>query len=154
MLKDITLGQYFPLESFIHKLDPRIKILSAILLIIVVFLCKTPLSFLIAIMLNVFIIYISKIKYKVVIKALKPVWFIIIFTAIINLFLTPGENIVFNWKFVNITIEGIRAATTMAIRIILLISFTSLLTFTTSPIMLTDGIESLLKPAQNSILLL
>lgn len=146
MLKDITLGQFFPGSSAIHKLDPRTKILCEILIIITVFLCKTPLSFLIAVLSNLIIIYFSGIKFSVVMKSLKPVLFLIIFTAVINLFLTSGDTYVINWKFISITTNGVSSAVVMALRIVLLVSFTSLLTFTTSPIMLTDGIESLLKP--------
>jgi len=146
MLKDITLGQYFPIDSPIHRIDPRIKIIAAIVFIIVIFLCKTLISFSVAFAFNIMIILISKIKIGTVIKSLKPLMFLILFTAIINLFLTSGQNYVIEWKFIRISYEGINAALVMAARIILLVSYTSMLTFTTSPIMLTDGIESLLKP--------
>ncbi len=146
MLKDITLGQYFPVDSAIHRIDPRTKIIAAIIFIVVVFLCKTALAFAVAFVFNIIIILISKIKIRTVIRALKPVLFLIVFTAIINLFLTSGEEYLIEWKFIKISREGIVAALVMAARIVLLVSYTSLLTFTTSPIMLTDGIESLLKP--------
>lgn len=146
MLKDITLGQYFPLNSVIHRIDPRIKIISVIIIIVAVFFCKTLISFVLATAFNIAVIMASKIKMRTVLKALKPILFIIVFTAIINLFLTKGENYLIKWKFISITSEGVIAAVVMAMRIVLLVSFSSLLTFTTSPIMLTDGIESLLKP--------
>ena len=146
MLKDITLGQYFPLDSVIHKIDPRIKLISVIVIIIAVFFCETLLSFALATLFNVAVILASKIKIRTVLLALKPVLFIIIFTAVINLFLTKGEVYLVKWKFISITREGVESAVVMAARIVLLVSFSSLLTFTTSPIMLTDGIESLLKP--------
>lgn len=146
MLKDITLGQFFPGDSPIHKLDPRTKILSEIFIIIFVFLCNTPISFVFAVLSNILIIYVSRIHFSVVVKSIKPVLFLIIFTAIINLFLTSGDTYVIKWKFLSITTNGVSSAIVMALRIVLLVSFTSLLTFTTSPIMLTDGIESLLKP--------
>ncbi len=146
MLKDITLGQYFPYDSIIHKIDPRIKIISTIIFIVAIFFCKSPVSFLLAIAFNFILIVLSKIKFKVVLGTLKPVLFIVVFTALINLFLTGGETYILRWKFLSITYEGVVAATTMAVRIILLVFYTSLLTFTTSPIMLTDGIEKLLKP--------
>ncbi len=146
MLKDITLGQYFPMDSVIHRIDPRIKILSVLFIIIAVFLCKTPLSFIMAAAFNIAVIAASKISFKTVMSSLKPVLFIIVFTAVINLFLTGGDDYLVKWKFIAITRQGVEAALTMAIRIILLVSFSSMLTFTTSPIMLTDGIESLLKP--------
>lgn len=146
MLKDITLGQFFPINSPIHRLDPRVKIISAIIFIIVVFMCKTPLSFGVIIALNALVIYLSRIRFSVILKSLKPVLILIIFTAIINLFLTSGDNYVVNWKFIRISQDGIYSAVIMSVRIIMLVSFTSLLTFTTSPILLTDGIEALLKP--------
>ncbi len=145
MLKDITLGQYYPADSVIHKIDPRIKIISLIFIIVAVFISKTPIAFAVGVVFNLALILFSKIHFKTVFKAVKPVLFLIVFTAIINVFLTKGEP-VFKYKFIVITKEGIYSALTMAIRIILLVSYTSLLTFTTSPIRLTDGIESLLKP--------
>ena len=145
MLKDITLGQYYPTDSIIHKIDPRIKILSLIFIIVAVFMSKTPGAFAGGIVFNTVLIFMSKIKFKTVFKAIKPVLFLIMFTAVINVFLTKGE-VLFKYKFIVITEEGIYSAISMALRIILLVSFTSLLTFTTSPIRLTDGIESLLKP--------
>jgi len=146
MLKDITLGQYYPIDSLIHKIDPRIKILSTILLVVTVFLCKSILEFSVIILFNVGLVLLSKIKFTSIIKAVKPVVFLIVFTALINIFLTGGEDYIFKWRFIAITYSGVKSAILMAVRIILLITFTSLLTFTTSPIRLTDGIESLLKP--------
>lgn len=146
MLKDITLGQYFPANSIIHRLDPRIKILSVLLFIIAVFVCKTAFSFALASAFTLLVIFVSKISISNILKALKPVIILIIFTALINLFLTSGDTYAVNWKFIKITHNGVNSAVTMAVRIILLVSFTSLLTFTTSPIALTDGIEALLKP--------
>lgn len=146
MLKDITLGQYFPGNSLIHNLDPRIKILGEILIIITIFLCKTPFSFGLVIIADMAVIIVSKIHFSSIARALKPVIFLVFFTAMINLFLTSGDVYLFRWKFLAITMEGVVSAVTLALRIILLVSFTSLLTFTTSPIMLTDGIEKLLKP--------
>ncbi len=146
MLKDITLGQFFPTNSVIHRLDPRIKIISEIIFIVAVFLCKNLLSFSVAILFCLLLILISKIKFSVVFKALKPVAFLILFTAIINLFLTSGDTYIFKWGAISISHKGLLSAVTMALRITLLVLYTSLLTFTTSPILLTDGIESLLKP--------
>ena len=146
MLKDITLGQYFPIDSPIHKIDPRVKIISAVIFIVAIFMCKGLVSFALAISFNFVIIMLSRIRFRIVLNSLKPVLFIIIFTGIINIFLTNGETIVFKYKFIKITSEGINSALIMTIRIVLLVTYTSLLTFTTSPILLTDGIESLLKP--------
>lgn len=146
MLKDITLGQYYPIDSLIHKLDPRVKILSVILVIISVFLCKSFAAFALITVFNISVILLSKIRFITVLKALKPIIFLVIFTALINIFLTAGEHYIFNWKFIKISYEGVISAIMMAFRITLLVTFTSLLTFTTSPIRLTDGIESMLKP--------
>ncbi len=146
MLKDITLGQYFPIESPIHKIDPRIKIFAVIIFMIAIFMCKTPFAFLVVALFNVALIFLSKISFITILKALKPVLFLIVFTAVINLFLTSGDDYIFKWKFISITTNGLKSAVTMALRITLLVSYTSLLTFTTSPIRLTDGIESILSP--------
>ena len=146
MLKDITLGQYFPVNSIIHDLDPRIKIISTLIFMIIVFVANTVFSFALILAFTLAVIFLSKIKLINVIKAIKPVLFIVLFTAIINLFLTDGDDILFKWGFLKITKAGFYAACIMAARITLLVATTSLLTFTTSPILLTDGIEKLLNP--------
>lgn len=146
MLKDITLGQYFPIDSVIHRLDPRIKIISTFAFIAAVFIADSFLSFGIVALFVGYIIILSKIKFSYIIKSVKPVLFLVIFTAVINLFLTGGDEIIFKIGFLKITKNGLYAASVMAARIILLVSATSLLTYTTSPILLTDGIEKLLKP--------
>ena len=148
MISDITLGQFFPGESLIHKLDPRTKILMATLFIVAVFLANNPAAFLFLTLTTVSLVIISGISLKTVLKSLKPIIIILIFTALINVFLTSGEGepLVSFW-IITIYTEGIMRAVFMALRVILLIIGTSvLLTYTTSPISLTDGIESLLKP--------
>ncbi len=148
MISDITLGQYFPGNSLIHKLDPRTKILIATLFIVAVFLANNPASFFLLTLITVSLILISGISVRTVLKSLKPIIVILIFTALINVFLTTGdgEPLVSFW-IIKIYTEGIVRAIFMALRVILLIAGTSvLLTYTTSPISLTDGIESLLKP--------
>ncbi len=148
MISDITLGQFFPGESIIHRLDPRTKILLAIFYIVSVFLADSPISFALLIAFTALLILISKISFKVILKGIKPIIFILVFTAIINLILTDGEGeaLVSFW-IIEIYKEGIIKAVFMALRVILLIIGTStLLTYTTSPISLTDGIESLLSP--------
>lgn len=146
-LKDITLGQYFPGHSLLHKLDPRAKILLTVFYIVALFLAKNILGY--ALMLSVLLlgIAVSHVGLKVLVKGMKPILFIVVFTAILNLFYTPGagEPLVAFWVF-RIYWEGIRAAFFMVLRIMLLISCTFLLTYTTSPILLTDGLESLLGP--------
>lgn len=146
MLKDITLGQYFPIDSFLHKLDPRTKILIFILDIIAIFVAKSVFSYAVLIAFTFFIMLASKVPVKMYIKGLKPILFIIIFTAVLNLFLTKGQELpVFGYS-IGITVEGVIVAAKMAVRLILLIIGSSALTYTTSPMALTDAIEKLLKP--------
>lgn len=147
MLKDITLGQYFPGESLFHRLDARIKIIIAILFITEIFLCSSIFSFALLIAVTVAITLLSSIPIRLILKSLKPLIIIIIFTAIINIFWTGGENLVFEWKFIKIYREGLVFAFLMVIRVIALIAGTSvILTYTTTPSALTDAIERLLSP--------
>ena len=145
MLKDITIGQYYPTGSYIHKLDPRTKILITFALIIGLFIIDTfiPYAYIVAFILLA--VYISKIPFKFIIKGLKPLRIIIAITFVINIFMTPGEAI-FGLGPLVMTREGVYQAFFMAIRLILLVMGTSILTLTTSPIALTDGIENLLNP--------
>lgn len=145
MLKDITIGQYYPTGSYVHKLDPRTKILITFALIVGLFIINTfiPYAYIVAFIFTA--VYISKIPFKYIIKGLKPLRIIIMITFIINIFMTQGE-IIWSLGPLNITIEGIYQAFFMAIRLMLLVMGTSLLTLTTSPISLTDGIENLLNP--------
>ena len=146
MLKDITLGQYFPINSFLHKLDPRTKIIVYILDIVAIFLAQTVQSYAVMIFFTVAVMISSKVPFKMYIKGLKPILYIIIFTAVLNLFLTDGTDLpVFGYS-IGITVEGVFVAAKMAIRLVLLIIGSSALTYTTSPMALTDGIERLLKP--------
>lgn len=145
MMKDITIGQFFPGNSVIHKLDPRFKILFTLIYIVAVFVANS-LSAYVAVAVFVFgSIFLSKIPVKHTLRGLKSVLFIVAFTALFNLFLTQGEPL-FSIGPVTATKEGLRLTILMIARIFFLIIGTTLLTFTTSPIMLTDGIESLLKP--------
>jgi energy-coupling factor transport system permease protein len=148
MISDITLGQFFPGFSPLHKLDPRTKIILAILFIVAVFLVNNPAGFLLILLVTVFMIAISRISFKVVLRGIRPIIFILIFTSLINLFMTVGEGEpLWQFRFLKIYEEGIIRAVFMSARVIVLIVGTSmLLTYTTSPISLTDGIESLLKP--------
>lgn len=148
MISDITLGQFFPGYSPIHKLDPRAKILLAILYIVAVFLASSPISFLTMFIFTAVLIGVSRISFGVIFRGIKPILFILLFTAIINLFMTvgDGEPLLEFWV-IKIYTEGIVRAIFMALRVVLLIVGTSLLlTYTTSPISLTDGLESLLSP--------
>ena len=148
MISDITLGQFFPGFSPLHKLDPRTKIILAILFIVAVFLSNNPLTFLFLLVLTAILVAISRISFSVVLKGLKPIFFILIFTTLINIFLTDGEGTpLVDFWIIEIYKEGIIRAVFMSVRVIILIIGTSVfLTYTTSPIALTDGIESLLKP--------
>ena len=144
MLKDITLGQYFPGNTAAHKLDPRTKILLVVLYITALFTAKSFLAYgLMALVLAV-CVRVSKVGLRALVKGLKPVLFIIVFTGVLNLFFTPGEGILWAWGPLHITSSGLRNAAFMVLRIMLLIMGTFLLTYTTSPISLTDGLERLL----------
>lgn len=146
MLSDITLGQYFPINSPLHKLDPRTKILSLIIIIVGIFLADSPISYGFCTIFTLAVILMSRVSLKMYFKSLKPIWFVIIFTAILNMFLTQGEIIYICGIKTYIKYEGVYLAIKMAIRLVLLVLSSSALTYTTSPIMLTDGIENLLKP--------
>ena len=145
MLKDITLGQFFPGDTLAHKLDPRTKLLVTVLYVVALFTAKSYIAYGLLILTLIVAVRISRVGAKALFKGLKPVLFIIAFTALLNLFYTPGTELCHFWIF-RITIEGVRAAITMMLRITLLIMGTFLLTYTTSPIRLTDGLESLLGP--------
>ena len=145
MLKDITLGQYFPGDTLAHRLDPRTKLLATVLYIIAIFLAKGPIAYGVLILTLIVSVRISKVGAKALFRGLKPVLFIIAFTAVLNLFSTPGTVIAQLWIF-HVTREGVITAIAMMLRISLLIMGTFLLTYTTSPIRLTDGLEDLLGP--------
>ena len=147
MLKDITLGQFFPGKSFLHKLDPRIKIISSVLYIVTIFLCKNLYSFAFAVALTLFTVILSGIPIKTILKGVKPLIFILIFTTVYNVFFHEGETLLLDLGFSEIYLEGIIFAVVMSVRIIcLLVGSSVILTYTTSPIMLTDGLERLLSP--------
>lgn len=148
MISDITLGQFFPGYSVIHKLDPRTKIILTVFFMVGVFLANNPVSFFLITAVGLLLVAMSRISFKVVFKGIKPIIFILLFTALINVFMTNGEGepLISFW-IINVYTEGIARAIFMALRVIVLIVGTSiLLTYTTSPIALTDGIESLLSP--------
>ena len=144
-LKDITLGQYFPGNSLLHRLDPRTKILLTVIFIVALFMAKALVGYAVLLLVLSVCIAISKVKLKSILRGLKPIMFIIIITGVLNLFWTPGRTI-WQWGFLNLTVEGVWAAVYMVLRISMLIICTFLLTYTTSPILLTDGLENLLGP--------
>ena len=146
MLKDITLGQYFPGDTLIHKLDPRTKLLCVILYIVALFSAKSVLTYGIMITVLAVSVLVSRVPFKSLTKGLKPVYFVVAFTAVMNMFFTAGTPVAELWLLRHITWEGIIAAVQMVLRIVLLITGTFLLTYTTSPIALTDGMELLFAP--------
>ena len=146
-MKSIALGQYYPSDSVLHRLDPRIKIILAVLYIVCSFLCKNVMSFALLILTSILLIMIGRIPLKIVFKGLKPLIFVLVFTSLINVFMTSGSEKLFEWKFIHIYAEGIYAAVFMTVRIISLVIGTCMfMTYTTTPIDLTDGIEDLLSP--------
>ena len=149
MFKDITIGQYVDGNSVIHRMDARVKILLSILYIVLLFVINSAYGYAVFGVFTALLVIISKVPVKYVIKGLKPMLYILIFTALINLFVTGGDTVLWQsslWQGLKITKEGVTVATQMVLRLVFLVVGTSLLTLTTTPIMLTDGIEKLLKP--------
>ena len=144
MLKDITLGQYFPGDTLIHRLDPRTKLLCVILYIVALFNANSVLTYAVMAVVLTTCILVSRVHYRALTRGLKPVYIIVIFTAVMNLFFSGGTPVADVWLLRHITFEGIRSAISMVLRIVMLIMGTFLLTYTTSPISLTDGLERLL----------
>lgn len=146
MIRDITIGQFYPTDSVIHKLDPRVKLAMVFAFIMSLFFGRSLLFYLSAAMVLGVVIKASKIPFSYMVKGLKSIVVLILFTVLINLFMTPGEHLVVELWIISITVEGLIAAVGMAFRLILLILGSSLLTLATSPIDLTDAIERILKP--------
>lgn len=147
MIRDITLGQFYPGESWIHQLDARVKIIWTFVYIFSLFLLNSFWGYLPVLVMLSLIIGIAKVPLKFILRGLKPIFFIIVFTFTINMLMTKGTPLV-SWGFLTITREGLYSAMFMGVRLILLILGSSLLTLTTKPISLTDGIERLLSPGQ------
>ncbi len=148
MISDITLGQFFPGKSLLHRMDPRVKVLLAIAFIVAIFLCKYVLTYALILLFTLFLIAVSGIPFSTILKSLKPILFILVITTVINLLFTGGEGEpLFSWWKIRIYEVSLWRAGFMALRVVLLVIAASLfLTYTTSPIALTDAIESLLKP--------
>ena len=146
MLKDITLGQYFPGHSVIHRLDPRTKLIGLMGYIVALFVAKSWISYAVMLVFLVTLIRVSSIPPKSIVKGMKPLVMILIFTGVLNLFFTGGETVLLRFWKLTITKEGLTRAIFMMARILMLITGTFLMTFTTSPISLTDGMESLMGP--------
>ena len=148
MLKNITLGQFFPGESIIHRMDPRTKLILVFAFVVGIFLVKSFLGYLMVGIYILSIIAISKIPLKFMLRGLKPIFIIVLFTLVLNILMTPGENLIFQWGRLKIYQEGIRTGFYFAVRLILLVLGSQILTLTTSPLALTDGLETLFKPMQ------
>ncbi len=145
MLRDITLGQYYQADSVIHKLDPRVKLVATITFIISLFIVKNIIGYCLAAVFLAIAVKLSKVPFRFMIKGMKAIFFILLITVVFNLFLTPGEALITIWKL-TITKEGLQNAVFMAIRLVFLIIGSSVMTLTTTPNNLTDGMEKLLKP--------
>ena len=145
MLKDVTLGQYFPGDTIVHRLDPRTKLILVIVYIVALFCAKSYVSYAVVAAFLILCMFLSRIRLRVIVKGLKPLLLIIVLTGLLNMFYTPGRELVHFWIF-TITWEGIRNAVFMISRIVMLIFGTFLLTYTTSPIALTDAMELLMNP--------
>lgn len=144
---DIALGQYCEGNSPLHRLDPRAKLIMSILFIVAIFMAKNVFAFLFLILFSVALVAVSKVSPRVVLRGLKPILFIAAFTAVINLFFVRGEQLIFEFGFVKIYLEGIINAVLIVVRIIILLAASSMfLTYTTTPLALTDGLEQLLSP--------
>lgn len=146
MIGDMTIGQYFPGKSFIHKMDARIKIILTLAVIILLFICKNFYTLALCVVFTIVIILASRISFKTVFKSIKPLGIIIVITSLLNLFYGQGEPLVTLFGKLNITLDGIYTAIFMAVRIILLVVIGSMLTYTTAPTDLTDAIERLFSP--------
>ncbi|MCH4072434.1 energy-coupling factor transporter transmembrane component T family protein [Pseudoramibacter sp.] len=141
MFKDITLGQYYPTDSVIHRLDPRTKINFTFAYIILLFVVNNPVGYLIAIGILALVIALSKIPFVYVVRGLKPLIFIVVLTFVLNMFMTPGQ-VLWQWKFLHISRQGLKLSIFMSLRLILLVTGTSIMTLATSPMDLTDGMEA------------
>lgn len=146
-MSGISFGQYYPAKSLLHKLDPRIKIILTILYIVCSFICKNVISYTILLASALLLVIIGRVPLRIILRGLKGVLFILLFTAILNIFWTKGDTLLWEWKFIAIYVEGLYAALFIMIRITVLIIGTGmLLTYTTTPIALTNAIEDLLSP--------
>ncbi len=148
MIKDITLGQFFPGNSLFHRADPRMKIILALMYIVIVFMAKALISYAAVILYTVLLVAVSRLSPRVILRSLRPVLFVMLFTAVFNIFWTRGEGApLFEYGIIRIYSEGIRFAVLMVLRVAcVLVGSSVILTYTTSPIALTDGIERLLAP--------
>lgn len=146
MLRDITIGQYYNGKSFVHSLDARCKLISLAVMMVLIFVAKSAVEYVFTAAMVCVIIAASKVPVAYILKGMKPVWIIVAFTAVINVFMGSGEEVLFTIGFVSIKKEAVLAAIKMIFRVVMLVTVSTLLTLTTSPMVLTGGIERLLKP--------
>lgn len=146
MIRDITIGQYYPVDSRIHRLDARVKLMMTFVYIFTLFFVNSFTGYVFVLLVLGTVIKMSKVPVKFMMKGLKSILIIIMFTAFINLFMTQGGTVIWEWKFLHLTTAGIRMAIMMCVRIIMLVVGSSVLTLTTTPIQLTDAIEFILRP--------
>lgn len=147
MKADIAFGQYYEGSSFLHRLDPRWKILFSIFYIVVIFLAKNVFAFALLVLSAILLIAVSRIPLRMILRGLKPLIFIIAFTAVINIFWLKGKTVLVDWWIIHIYLEGVINALLIVVRVVILVAGTSvLLTYTTTPLALTDGLERLLSP--------
>lgn len=146
MFKDVAFGQYYPADSIIHRLDARVKMLITLLFVIAIFFIKSYFGFMLTAVVLIGIVLLAKLPMMSVLKSVKGVMFIILFTAILNLFLIKKGEVLWSWKIFTITKDGVHTTIKMVLRLVLLISGASLLSLTTTPVALADGVESLMSP--------
>ncbi len=146
MLKDITIGQFFPGDSVLHKMDPRVKIVLTIAFIAAVFIPKTWFGLALAAVFLIGVLALSKLPFALILKSIKPILPIVLFTAVLSIFYVQGGDTLFSWGIITITSKGLKNAAFLAVRIVCLIAGSSLLTYTTGPTTLTDALERLMKP--------
>jgi energy-coupling factor transport system permease protein len=146
-MNGFAFGQYYPADSLLHRLDPRAKLIMALLLVVTSFLCKHVVAFAALLAAAILLVLLSRIPLRLVLKSIRPVLFIMLFTSVVNIFLTGGETLLVSWRFIHIYREGLYKAAFMTVRIlVLIVGMSMFMTYTTTPIMLTDAIEQLLSP--------
>lgn len=146
MLNDVTFGQYYPVKSYVHRLDPRTKLLALVAFIVLLFVSNNFYSMLACALLLFTAVFCARVPFKSVLRSVKGIIFILVLTSVLNIFFHGGERVLFSWKFITITLEGLMFALFLVLRLFFLVIASSVLTLTTTPVELTDGLESLLKP--------
>lgn len=144
MIRDITIGQYYNVDSVIHRMDPRVKIIFTLVYVITLFLARNPFLYLADFLVLIIYIRVSKVSAKFILKGLKTVWIIILFTVMMHLFTANGAYMLFEWKFIHITRNGLWSAFYMGLRLVFMIICSGMMTYTTTPNALTDGLEKML----------